>query len=132
MREECITAARLSKEAADAVHKAEEGCQDIAAPSVLLRTERDKELGLFVGNRIGTPYNRKDILVLRAWVRANSIIRIGMARDIETSDRAGKIIRALLDLKKEETARNFNPALPTPCADMTQQTMPPPTSPRGW
>jgi hypothetical protein len=58
LAEQCIAADRVRDEATDALEKAEERCLDRVNPPVIIRTERDRQLGLFVGNRVGTAYGR--------------------------------------------------------------------------
>jgi hypothetical protein len=61
LAEQCIAAHRVRLEAADALEKAEERCLGCANPPVIIRTDRDKALGLYVGNRAGTAYTRDDV-----------------------------------------------------------------------
>jgi hypothetical protein len=101
LAEQCIAADRVRIEASDALEKADERCLDIAP--VIIRTDRDKALGLYVGNRAGTAYTQDDIPVLRALVRAHSIIDNSSPKEaIETWQRASRILDALRDLKEEE------------------------------
>ena len=103
LAEQCITADRVRNEAAEALEKAEDRCRDRANPSVIIRTDRDKALGLYTGNRAGTAYARADIPVLRAFVRAHSILDNSSTKEVfETWERASRILDALRDLKKEE------------------------------
>lgn len=97
--EQCAAASKVRNDASDALDKAEERCRASQDPSVVIRTERDKQLGLYVGNRAGTAYARDDIPALRALVRANSI---AAPETMEVWTRASAILEALYDLIKEE------------------------------
>jgi hypothetical protein len=112
LAEQCIAADRVRNEAAAALEKVEERCRDRANPPVIIRTERDRQLGLFVGNRVGMAYGRGDIPVLRALVRANSIIGNSSPKEaIETWERASRILDALRDLKEEEAREGVESGL---------------------
>jgi hypothetical protein len=106
LAEQCIAAAQVRDETGDALGKAEERCQSLRPsnpPEVLRRTEQDKRLGLYVGDRVGTMYNREDIPVLRALVRSSSIFYFdGRSNNIEGHRRARDILKAMRDWKDEE------------------------------
>jgi hypothetical protein len=105
LAEQCIAAAQVRAETGDALEKAEERCQSLRPsnpPEVLRRTEKDKRLGLYVGDRLGTMYNREDIPVLRALVRSGSILYFDGRSNIEVYLRARDILKALRDWKDKE------------------------------
>ena len=67
---------------------------------MIIRTEKDRQLGLYVGNRVGSAYNDDDVPALRSLGRAHGII--SGSKDYETWHRATQILGALRDLKDEE------------------------------
>jgi hypothetical protein len=112
LAKQCIAADRVRNEAAEALEKAEERCLGCANPPVIIRTERDRQLGLFVGNRVGTAYTRDDISLLRALVRSNSILNNASSKEaIEVWERASRILEALRDLKEEEAREGVESGL---------------------
>ena len=112
LAEQCIAARRVHDEALHALEKAEARCVGLANPPVIIRTDRDKELGLYVGNRAGTVYTHADIPVLRALVRAHSIIHNSSHKDgFEIWTRASRILDALRDLKEEEAREGVESGL---------------------
>jgi hypothetical protein len=112
LAEQCIAADRVRNEAAEALEKAEDRCRDCANPPVIIRTERDRQLGLFVGNRVGTAYGREDIPALRALIRSHSILDNSSSKEaIEVWERASRILDALRDLKEEEAREGVESGL---------------------
>jgi hypothetical protein len=112
LAEQCIAADRVRNEAAEALEKAEDRCRDCANPPVIIRTDRDKALGLYVGNRAGTAYTRDDIPLLRALVLSNSILNNASSKEaIEVWERASRILEALRDLKEEEAREGVESGL---------------------
>ena len=97
LAKELAAAAKAYDETMHAIEEAEERCRSITSPPVIMRTERDKQLGLFVGNRVGVAYTDDDVPALRALVRAHTIV--SGPRDWETWSRAREILGALRDLK---------------------------------
>jgi hypothetical protein len=103
LAEQCIAAYRVRNDAEAALEKAEERCLGCVNPPVIIRTDRDKALGLYTGNRAGTAYVCADIPALRALVRAHSILDNSSSKEaIEVWERASRILDALRDLKEEE------------------------------
>jgi hypothetical protein len=110
LAEQCIATYRLRNETAEALEKAEDRRRD--NPTVIIRTERDRLLGLFVGNRVGTAYGREDIPALRALVRAHSILDDSSPEEaIEVWGRASRILDALRDLKEKEAREGMESCL---------------------
>jgi hypothetical protein len=108
----CIAADRVRNEAAEALEKAEERCLGCANPPVIVRTERDRQLGLFVGNRVGTAYGREDIPALRALVRAHSILDNSSSKEATgVWELASRVLEALRDLKEEEVREGVESGL---------------------
>jgi hypothetical protein len=112
LAEQCAAAAKALDEARAAYDQAEKRCRDLVTPPVIVRTEKDKQLGLYVGNRVGTAYGRDDIPALYALVRANSVITDASQKDDITAwSRACEILDALRDLKAEEAREGFRSGL---------------------
>jgi len=112
LAEECIAAAKVRDETGAVFDKAEKRCRGCLTPPVIIRTERDKQLGLYVGNRVGRKYDRGDIPALRAFVRDNSWISDATRpEEIEAYLRAEKILNALLDLRDEEAREGIESGL---------------------
>jgi hypothetical protein len=111
LAERCVVAAKASAAAGETFDQAEVRYQSLETPRVIIRTEKDKTLGLYVGNRAGTPYVREDVPVLRALVRANSILESGCSESIEVWTRAKQILDALRDLKEEEAREGVESGL---------------------
>jgi hypothetical protein len=112
LAEQCIAAYRVRNEAEAALEKVEERCLGLANPPVIIRTERDRQLGLFVGNQVGTAYGWKDITVLRALVRSHSILDNSSSKEaVEVWERASRILEALRDLKEEEAREGLESGL---------------------
>jgi len=95
-----IAVAKALEETGAVSDEAEGRAKCVANPPVIIRTERDRQLELFVGNRVGTPYGQEDVRALRALVRACSWT--ANAEEAEAYDRAYKVLDALRDLKEKE------------------------------
>ena len=69
MAEECIVAARELKKVLDQLEAAEDKHRRIPTPETVLKTERDAQLGLYLGGRSGDPYDEDEIAALRVLCR---------------------------------------------------------------
>ena len=92
LAKELAAAAKAYDETLDALEEAQGRCRFITDPPVIIRTENDRQLGLYVGNRVGSAYDDDDIPVLRALVRAHVIV--DCSKDHETWSRASEILGA--------------------------------------
>jgi hypothetical protein len=109
LAEQCAAAVKAIDKAMPIFDQAEARCRHLATPPVIIRTEKDKQLGFYVGNRAGTAYGREDVPILRALVRRYSIAHA--ASDFDVWQRACDILEALRDLKKEEAREGFESGL---------------------
>jgi hypothetical protein len=105
LAEQVEVARKLYDEAIEAEEKADDRCRHLPTPPVIIRTKNDMELGLFVGNRVGTSYGRDDVPALRALLRAHSIF--GNNRDGEVWLRTTAILDALRNLKEEDAREGW-------------------------
>jgi hypothetical protein len=109
LAEQVEAARKLHYEAMDALETAEDHCRHLEDPPVIIRTENDMRLGLFVGNRVGTAYSREDVPALRALARAHSVL--GNGADGKVWLRATAILDALRDLNKEDMREGWTAGL---------------------
>jgi len=99
LAEQCSEAGKALDEAEAALERAQERCRHTSWPDVLRRTDRDRELGLFVGKG-STVYCSDDVPALRALVRRHHVAE---SRDsLAAWNRAKEILDALRSLKDEE------------------------------
>lgn len=112
LAKECAAAAKMVDEAMIAFDQADRRCRYIANPPVIIRTEKDKQLGLYVGNRAGSAYGDADVPALRALVRACVIVdNRSRVEESQAWERASEILAALRDLKDEEAREGFDSGL---------------------
>ncbi len=110
LAEECVAAAKRVDETGAVFDKAEERCRLLETPAAIVMTERDRQLGLFVGNaRVGATFGRNDIPVLRALIRTYNIVDDDVS--VEIWKRTSEILEALRTLDEDEEREEIRSGL---------------------
>jgi len=110
----CLELERHMDKANDAYEAAEENRAPIETPGAVIKTEEDGKLRLFAGTSYGYPYNRSEIVALRALVTALGRGDVGLqsVQDGRTYVRGREILTAWAAWQKWIKEDNERTGLP--------------------